>query len=700
MKKHQLLFLSLFLPVMVLAEPTSVFVKADVVDGADGSSWDNALSFADFKTKVSDGTIYDEGTTFYFGGGTYTITDTIKVYKGYSIIGGYNPASTGSEPGTPSASYRTIFDGDNQTGCLFTFSGTTTKSISAPMTFENLEFTKCKYTRTTFYDAAAGKEKNINDDVTKFSIDYSNNVGALWLSNCDDVTVRNCKFYGNESLTFGGMAITSRSTNLYVVDSEFYENKAVSRGAAVRLFCNKDATGETVFERCVFKSNVVTYNGNAAGSAILMQHGQKLYLVNCTVADNSAKQGGAVYANGKETNSNYSRIVYVVNSTIAGNTGGQLQMTHGANLHIANSIIVGNGGSDRQEAAVLIRNYNNGDHGLLNITMDGHNMIGNMASDATAIDFVSLKQQSDAVSAYNNYQYVFGARELDGNKLDPEIFLSSMTIAELADIKTSYEMPEQIDLTVDQFGTSRDGEYQICGAYTKTQTSTGFDITVGSLGYSTLYIDGGFEMPDALMGAYLTRVHDANAVYLSYKFNKRNKNVPAKSAIILRGTPGTYHVDYKMMSRDGDPNLLRGTFLAATTTVSPIDNDTREGLTEDNVYFYQLTIGDLSPLVGFYWAKAGGVPFTNGANKCYLYLSKEEASSAKGIIFMDDYDLMLRVDDQQTTSIISLTSNPSKGDGNIYDMAGRMIATSSQSTSFNTLSKGIYIINGKKYIVR
>lgn len=250
----------------------------------DGSSWDNALPFADFCTKVNT---YANGDTFYFAGGTYYATSAApaKVTNGYTLIGGFSPSLTGTEHTIPAypSSTPTIFSGDvNQNDtldaedakyCLYV--NTSTAKTSAPLkpfVIQGIDFTGC-------YDA------------TKDSRSH----GGLYVDNSYDVTLKNCRFYGNKCVSpdqYGGMALTANRSTVFVQDCQFTDNTAYQRGGAVYVYSNTGSKGLTVFERCLFSGNSVTADSTSLGSAINYTHGPGLWLVNCTVANNTAKSGG------------------------------------------------------------------------------------------------------------------------------------------------------------------------------------------------------------------------------------------------------------------------------------------------------------------------------------------------------------------------------------------------------------------------
>ena len=86
--------------------------------------------------------------------------------------------------------------------------------------------------------------------------------------------------------------------------------------------------------------------------------------------------------------------------------------------------------------------------------------------------------------------------------------------------------------------------------------------------------------------------------------------------------------------------------------------------------------------IGFYWANANGTAFTNGANKAYLAI-KGNMSQMRGFSF-----------ESMTTGINNVVANTNNSkNAVIYDLNGRRV------NSLNA-AKGVYIVNGKKVIVK
>ena len=414
----------------------------------DGSSWEKALPFNTFAENFSN---YQDGDVFYFQEGTYVVSKPLKVIgkKGYTIIGGFAKGLTGTTKDTPTPSATpTVFSGDingdkvaseGDAECLLSFktdtkNGDDTKKV----VLKGLELT-CAYSQASPGDNATAR-------------------GALHLDNCGYVEVDNCRFYGNvgedptgeNAKQVGGMAFTSHRSLSVFNDCEFTDNKATSRGGAIKLTSDNKEKGKTTFNRCLIARNTIK---NDLGSAICMQHGAYLQIVNSTVTGNAAgEEEAAIYATG--TDGSHLRYVYVVNSTVAGNGDGpQIEMTSDANLFVANSIIVSNGDTPALSVATTKTSVSG-----------GMNVVG---SDAGG---VHAWGDTDDAQAGNNYAAVFGENVLgDNGVIEPLATTGKYTAAALAEAIADWGI--EADVTVDQTGKTRaDGSTP--GAYAKS-TATG-----------------------------------------------------------------------------------------------------------------------------------------------------------------------------------------------------------------------------------
>lgn len=197
--------------------------------------------------------------------------------------------------------------------------------------------------------------------------------------------------------------------------------------------------------------------------------------------------------------------------------------------------------------------------------------------------------------------------------------------------------------------------------------------TITPAQYGTYYTEDAFVMPEGVTGYTITEKNGEsltlNAAYPA------NEVVPAKTALLLKATEKpatnkefTYTIVNSTAAAPAD-NLLHGSVEATETHV--------EGATA----YYKLA-QDKEEGIGFYWANANGTAFTNGANKAYLAV-KGNFSQMRGFSF-----------ESMTTGINNLVANTNNSkNAVIYDLNGRRV------NSLNA-AKGVYIVNGKKVIVK
>lgn len=197
--------------------------------------------------------------------------------------------------------------------------------------------------------------------------------------------------------------------------------------------------------------------------------------------------------------------------------------------------------------------------------------------------------------------------------------------------------------------------------------------TITPAQYGTYYTEDAFVMPEGVTGYTITEKNEEsltlNAAYPA------NEVVPAKTALLLKATEKpatnqefTYTIVNSTAAAPAD-NLLHGSVEATETQV--------EGATA----YYKLA-QDKEEGIGFYWANANGTAFTNGANKAYLAI-KGNMSQMRGFSF-----------ESMTTGINNVVANTNNSkNAVIYDLNGRRV------NSLNA-AKGVYIVNGKKVIVK
>lgn len=199
-----------------------------------------------------------------------------------------------------------------------------------------------------------------------------------------------------------------------------------------------------------------------------------------------------------------------------------------------------------------------------------------------------------------------------------------------------------------------------------------FHIT--NAGFGTFYTSDAYNMPAGVTGYTIVNTKDNRLI--AEPTYAEGTLVPAKTALVVKGNEGDYTYEPVISSQTTIlGNKLHGTDTQATTQVEGTD-----------VKYYKFAYNNAGDKLGFYWANETGAAFTNGAHKAFLALDFGTAlSQMRGFSLNDLFGGI--------TSIHSIV-NAEKASQRIYDLNGRSI------NSLNGLSKGVYIVNGKKVIIK
>lgn len=222
------------------------------------------------------------------------------------------------------------------------------------------------------------------------------------------------------------------------------------------------------------------------------------------------------------------------------------------------------------------------------------------------------------------------------------------------------------------YSEKKSGNFGLGGIKVTAKTGT---FTITSAQYGTYYTEDAFVMPEGVTGYTITsedgKTLNFNGNYVA------GKTVPAKTALLLKATEKltadkvyTYTIVNSTEVAPTD-NLLHGSVAEATTSV------------EGAKAYYKLANDEVDHL-GFYYGAENGAAFTNGAHKAYLAVMTETLSQMRGFSF-----------DSMTTGINHVVANAEHAKTTvIYDLNGRRV------NSLNAAAKGVYIVNGKKVIVK
>ena len=199
---------------------------------------------------------------------------------------------------------------------------------------------------------------------------------------------------------------------------------------------------------------------------------------------------------------------------------------------------------------------------------------------------------------------------------------------------------------------------------------TGYNLVVSAAGYATYFNSTeAFTMPAGATGY----VWYEGKIELAYN---PAADVPANEPLVIKAAAGNYPLWFttstKTSWKKDSMNDLEGT-------------DFETDLTDDaNYYFYGLSLNKSSEAgsVGFYWMNATGAAFTNGAHKAYLKLAKSTPAGSQAV---NGFPF------NGTTTGIEQIEAGTDAKNAIYDLSGRRV---------NKAAKGIYILNGKKVLVK
>ena len=156
--------------------------------------------------------------------------------------------------------------------------------------------------------------------------------------------------------------------------------------------------------------------------------------------------------------------------------------------------------------------------------------------------------------------------------------------------------------------------------------------------------------------------------------------IPGNGAYLVKGAAGDYAFEKTKNPKEVDlgDNMLLSTGEGTFTTVAPTGE-----ADNGNYYFYKLSLNKKSTpgSVGFYWGNSTGSAFTyKKGHQAYLAVPQDNALNVQGFSF------------DGTTGITEVETAVT-GNEEVYTISGIRVDGSN-------LSKGVYIVNGKKVIIK
>lgn len=232
--------------------------------------------------------------------------------------------------------------------------------------------------------------------------------------------------------------------------------------------------------------------------------------------------------------------------------------------------------------------------------------------------------------------------------------------------------------------------------YEYTPTENVGSVTIPTAeGYGTYYLDKAFVMPEGLEGSTISDAnHATGELSLGWEY-KAGDVVPAGTALLLKGT---YNKKYELFAPEEENvscssvatlgasrNYLRGSVVDAVTS-APDGEDVKNYLFYKMYYLKEVDGGESKRQLGFFWGESSGGVFTSSAKRAYMALPRIMANKMKGFALPD----------AGSTSVQHPVWSSSETNETVYRLDGKKFNSSSRTSN----SSGIYIIGGKKVILK
>lgn len=261
---------------------------------------------------------------------------------------------------------------------------------------------------------------------------------------------------------------------------------------------------------------------------------------------------------------------------------------------------------------------------------------------------------------YNNPKDLYNA-STDGDKLGSIVMGTSTTF----DITGDYEYIAMRSKSGAMYLTSITITWEQEGGATEEVTVNLAD------GFGTLYNANALTVPAGASCGIVTGVKNG-VLDVDYKY-AAGQNVPAKTPVLVKA-PGKESVTFTTTtSTETAPttNLLKGADKDGKFTAEP------------NYYYYKLAYDNFTAKtgLGFYWGAAEGGAFTMKAGKAYLAVKQDVAQGAQKFSL------------EGNATGIEAVEQANEANRVVYTLDGRRVMN-------EKLAKGLYIINGKKVLVK
>ena len=222
-----------------------------------------------------------------------------------------------------------------------------------------------------------------------------------------------------------------------------------------------------------------------------------------------------------------------------------------------------------------------------------------------------------------------------------------------------------------------------------------FDLSVNAntAGYATAYTAFPYVMPAGADGYIVTETAEGETIKAKQKY-PAGAEVPANAPLLIKNSEAGVTLNPVVLGKTveaypyADENLLHGTRLESDGVTTDVDGT-------DNYYYYKLSYklddakNPVADSYGFYRGKADGSAFAM-KNTLTAYLALPRSS---GLV----NNLRISIDNEDG-SATSIQTNRIPADNmpqSVYTLSGVRV-----NAAGNRLPKGIYIVNGKKVVIK
>lgn len=199
---------------------------------------------------------------------------------------------------------------------------------------------------------------------------------------------------------------------------------------------------------------------------------------------------------------------------------------------------------------------------------------------------------------------------------------------------------------------------------------TSVTVVIGETGYATLYYENlNLEIPEGVIATVVSDIEGTKLVE-----DEVTDIIPAGTGVILKGTPNTTYIF----------NVVSGTVTPVGSMTGGFDEDSKINGDPENIYYYKFSTKNGK--VGFWWGAEDGGLFVSKAHKIFLAVPKsyfDTVSSAKNFISFFG-------EDNGVTTSINNVEKIAEGAA-IYNLNGVRV---------NKMQKGVYVVNGKKVVIK